>query len=160
MQQDHRPRAYVAVISRESPGNWAVCREQGLWGFTERAARNLGRAVGPGDLIWFYVAGRGFVALSEILGEPEPLPDRAETPWNDGRLYASTVRIRFIADLPTAIRPDFPRTSGYKFDPMLKIGTNHLLAGFFRITPDQHAALVSRSQDVIPTDYRAAAAHR
>lgn len=138
-------QAYACVISPKSRQNYEICRRVGLWGFTRQAAR-YAAGIRSGDLLWFYVSGKGFVALAQATGPAEPFGRDETPPWPDERGYAARLPIRFVADLKERIRPSFPPGfGGYKRDPALGIGSNQLLTGFFKLSREQHAALVERS---------------
>lgn len=145
-------RAYVGVISRESRGNYAVCRRESLWGFTINGARRA-REIRPGDLLWFYLGGIGFAALAEVTSHSLPVPKQSDVPWKDGRVYSATLPLRFLAELEVPIYPSFPKRGGYKFDAALGISTNHLMSGFFRLTLTQHELLVALAGGAIPPEY-------
>jgi EVE domain len=139
-------QAFVCVISPKSVSNWEVCRRLGMWGFTTAAHRKFARLVRAGDYLWFYVSGKGFVALAQADSLPQPFAIPGDIPWKDGREYASFVKVTFIAEVSPYIRPKFPSGfGGYKFDPELRIGSNQLLSGFFQIDEVQHKLLLQDS---------------
>jgi hypothetical protein len=148
------PEAYVCVISPKSRKNYEICRRLGLWGFTRQAQRSA-QSIRPGALLWFYVSGKGFVALAQATAPPEPFPTDQPVPWPDSRDYALRLPIRFVADITQPIRPAFqPGFGGYKSDPDLGIGSNELMRGFFKLSPTQHALLVERSRGDVQADYQ------
>lgn len=145
-----RQRVFVCVISPRSRANYTLCRQHNLWGFTKRA-QGLASLVRPNDLLWFYIGGKGFVALARAISPAEPFPADEPPPWRDGRKYSLRLRLDCVKDLSQPIKPAFPPGfGGYKFDPALGIGANHLLTGFFQLTPDQHSLLIEQSGGAEP----------
>src|SRR5690349_17225970 len=90
--QADQPRSFVGAISPKSKGNWAICKSQGLWGFT-KAARHWAKVVKPGDFFWFYLGGSGFVALAQLTSTAEPIAPGEPAPWPDGRDYTHKVHL-------------------------------------------------------------------
>jgi len=75
---------YVAAISKQSPHNWKLCKDIGLFGISTQGRRRNVTNIERGDEIWVWMGGKGFVARVFFLMAPRPPRDKEETPWGGG----------------------------------------------------------------------------
>jgi hypothetical protein len=54
---------FIATVSTKAPGNWEICKREGLWGVIERHGSATGVAnaerVAAGDCIFIWLGKRG-----------------------------------------------------------------------------------------------------
>lgn len=72
--------AYVCVISRNSPRNWTLCREVGLYGIPGHRTPSARK----GDRLFVWMGGKGYIAEAVITEDPRPPRRREEAPWPGG----------------------------------------------------------------------------
>lgn len=76
--------SYVCTISRNSPRNWPLCKEVGLYGIP---GHNRTPAVRKGDRLFIWQGGKGYVAEALVTEDPRVPKSRDEAPWPGG-LYS------------------------------------------------------------------------
>lgn len=88
-------------------GNWAVCKELGLWG----TGSNRGRSVRAGDLLFIWRAGQGggWLARCRVTEDSfEPSPSRP-APWEDCRTYRHLIPFEIEIEVDSPVRPGSTR---------------------------------------------------
>jgi hypothetical protein len=98
---------YLCTISRESPNNWALCKQAGMWGIP-LAAKVGYRRVEVGDHLLIWVGGRGYVAEAIVTDVPRSPRNRDEAPWPGGTYrFGLVVPMRVINEVQTPVRFPF-----------------------------------------------------
>lgn len=76
--------SYVCTISRNTPRNWTLCREVGLYGIPGHKRIPTAK---KGDRIFIWLGGKGYVAEAVVTEDPRSPKTRSEAPWPGG-LYS------------------------------------------------------------------------
>ncbi|GAA5165907.1 HNH endonuclease [Ornithinimicrobium tianjinense] len=90
--------SWVVTIDRQHPGHWAIAKEHGFWDLTR------GRAIAAGDLVYFWQAGKSFLAQTRATSDAMPLEPGSTASWEDSgtRSYAARFEFEVISESPLA----------------------------------------------------------
>jgi hypothetical protein len=144
---------FIAAVSPQAPGNWQICKREGLWGVIERWGSATGvanaRRVAVGDyiFIWLGKQGRspgGVIAKTQALGPFDPVRPGVRIPWPNPDHYAGVIPIRVISELDSPVGDSFtlPGRVGRRFG----LSNMALIHGFREID----AAVATRLDEVLP----------
>lgn len=94
---------HVAAISKNSIGNWDLCKEVGLFGISTSGRQHSVGHVAPGDKLVVWISTVGWVACAEILEKPRKPTGKEETPWA-GSIY----RYGLVLPIKVIFEPKHP----------------------------------------------------
>jgi hypothetical protein len=99
--------SYLCTVGRQSPQNWALCKQVGMWGIPfGRYRRRTPVEVGDRLLVW--IGGRGYVAEAVVTDPPRPPRNRDEAPWSGGiHRFALVVPMSVAIEVRTPVRLPF-----------------------------------------------------
>ena len=91
---------FLCTVARDSPRNWAICKEVSAWGVsTTHENFRLDRAK-PGDRLLVWLAGKGYVATATVSDAMRRPTDKADAPWPGGlHRYGAVVPFRLDLEL-------------------------------------------------------------
>jgi hypothetical protein len=128
---------YVCTIGRQSPGNWDLCKQVGLYGIPSGRARPPRVEVGDRLLVW--QGGRGYIAEAMITGPMRVPISRAEAPWPGG-----TYRFGYVVPIQVTFETRSPLKLPFNGDKQSVTGfSKNLFRRSFSLVPDQAATHVS-----------------
>ena len=141
---------FIATVSPDALGNWAICKANGVWGVVEKGGSSTGAANGrrvrSGDRVYVWLgkpkrgnAPHGLAALVEATGPFRPTGNLSDVPWPNPLDYAGTFPIRVITELGTPVPDSFrgPDRMGARFG----VQNMALIHGFRAISPEVAARL-------------------
>jgi len=123
---------FVAAISKQSPRNWDLCKQVGLFGVSTQGRKIGISGISKGYRLVVWMGGRGFVAITTIDEKPRPPADKSETPWGGG-IYRFGIVIPFSID----IEVEKPLWLGFQNGKQEKTGMpQYSLRKSFSLIPD------------------------
>jgi len=119
---------WLGTISKQSPGNWSLCKEVGLFGIPGERSRISAQ---PGDRLLVWMGGKGYIAEARVIGDVRIPANRSEAPWGGGTMrFSRVVPIEVVTEVRTPVR--FP------FEGQVQTGTgfnkNMFLHSFVSVT--------------------------
>lgn len=90
--------SWVVTIDRQHPNHWAIAKNSGFWDLTRH------RPIERGDTVYFWQAGRSFIAQTRATTDAVPITSRMSASWEDSgtRQYASRFEFEVLDEAPTA----------------------------------------------------------
>src|SRR3981081_722557 len=86
----HSVTHFLGPVSRQSPQNWDLAKQIGLWGIT-RARLSTARMVSQGDRLIIWLGGKGYVAECVLTGPSRSPRNLIEAPWEGGTYHWAAV---------------------------------------------------------------------
>jgi hypothetical protein len=131
----------LATISKTETKNWEICKSVGLWGVSIQGENNYIPKAQEGDMLLFWLGGKGFVGHGVATEDLRPPHSESEVPWRGG-----STRYGFV--LPFRLNVEFEKPKLLSFRNNLQLETNIPLAyfrrGFQPITDEQANKVLNR----------------
>lgn len=91
----------MSVLSRTALHNWTLCKSINAYGIpNHRRPPN----VNPGDRLFVWIGGRGFVAECRVIESLRPPRNREEAPWPGGNIqYGYIVKFEIMMEVKEAV---------------------------------------------------------
>lgn len=132
--------SWVVSIDGDHPNHWQIAKRSGFWDLSKE------RDIQQGDLVYFWQAGKSFLAKTRATTDAVPIAPGMPASWEDSgkRQYASRFEFEVLdeapAEKPRWIKDVGPRLTGKtpdlrtipKFDHP---DDEHLLASYFSSSP-------------------------
>ena len=126
---------YVAAISKQSPNNWNLCKQVGLFGISTQGRKIGISEIKKNDQVLVWLGGRGFVATASIVSSPRQPKNRDETPWGGG-IY----RFGIVIPIVVTFEVKEPVWLGFENGRQILTGLSQFsLRKSFSVIPDEVA---------------------
>jgi hypothetical protein len=126
---------YVAAISKQSPHNWEMCKEVGLFGISTQGRKISVSNIQSGDKILVWLGGKGFISRATIKSSPRPPIDKSEVPWGGG-IY----RFGLVIPISVDLEAQNPIWLGFQNGKQIETGMSQFaLRKSFSLIPDSVA---------------------
>lgn len=88
--------SWIVTIDKKHPGHWAIAKQHGFWDLTKH------RDIAKGDIVYFWQAGKSFLAQTRATSDAAPLQPGATASWEDSgtRKYASRFEFDVLDEAP------------------------------------------------------------
>lgn len=107
---------FLATLSPKFPGNWDICKREGLWGVVGRGTnwRKNASKVAPTDRVFIWRSGKknGIIAQIEALGPFELAAPGLSLPWPEPDWFGGVFRMRVVSELTHPAGDSFPNANG------------------------------------------------
>lgn len=128
---------FLGTVSRDSPQNWPLAKQVGLWGVTKRRAP-AARRVETGDQIIIWLGGRGYGAVCHVTAPARSPKGAAEAPW-EGGVY----QWQFVVPFEVVIELDAPLWLPFNGDSQERTGLSKAqFRSSFQSLPDDKGAVI------------------
>ncbi len=126
---------YVAAISKQSPHNWELCKEVGLFGISTQGRKISVSNIQSGDKILVWMGGKGFISRATIKSLPRPPKDKSEVPWGGG-----IHRFGLVIPISVDLEAQNPIWLGFQNGKQIETGMSQFaLRKSFSLIPDSVA---------------------
>lgn len=98
----------LCTISRESAGNWLLCKEYGLWGLARTPYKIDPDRARQGDGLLFWQSGAGFLGHGIVTGKMYAPLSHEEIPWPGGMYrWGMLVPMQVVYECPSPVHVRF-----------------------------------------------------
>lgn len=136
--------AFLATLSAQGSGNWAICKREHLWGTgSSPMAKKAARQVQPGDDVYVWQSAKGLLAKAVATTAARAVTTLAAVPWPDPERYSYTFGLDVVVELARPVADRFRDHRSVRFG----IRTHELQAGFIAIDLDTASRLEALFDD-------------
>jgi hypothetical protein len=139
----------LCTISEQSRGNWALCKQVGLWGVSTYGEKPRFGRVDEGDHLLFWIAANGYIGHALVTGPMRAARGAEETPWPGGiRRHARVVPMKIEFELAKPLMLRFPD----RRQVLTGLSAYQFRRGFIKISDDAAEAAVEAMHAAAPDE--------
>lgn len=151
--------SWVLCISKGHESHWSIAVENGFWDLTQF------RSIVAGDTVYFWQAGKSFLAMSRATTDASRLAGTEDRPWEDERKYTCRFQFDVVSAAPFAaprwqqvkalLKTEAGLNTKPKFtDPRQQaLLTTYFLPDDWADRPAMETVIASAPSDIIPSSF-------